>query len=82
LVGQKGALPDVFWFNLQIMVAIANVKLCEQVTASELVNQLRYEWEWIMILDSPLVKLAVVVDRSEFSAFLFDEEERCYIWAL
>jgi hypothetical protein len=64
------------------MVAIANVKLCEQVTASESVNQLRYEWEWIMILDSPLVKLTVVIDRSEFSAFLLDEEERCCIWAL
>jgi len=64
------------------MVAIMNVKLGEQVAASKSVNQFRYEREWVMILDSPLVKLAVVVDRSEFSAFLLDEEEGGCIWAL
>ena len=35
-----------------------------------------------MILDSPFVKLAVVIDRSEFSAFLLDKEEWCCVWAL
>jgi hypothetical protein len=64
------------------MVAIANVELGEQITASKSINQLRYEQEWIVVLDSPLVELAVVVDWSEFSAFLLDEEEGGCIWAL
>jgi len=64
------------------VVAIADVKLCEQVTALKLVNQLRYEQEWVVVFDSPLVKLMVVVDWSELSAFLFNKEEESYIWTL
>ncbi len=28
-----------------------------------------------MIPDSPFVEFSVIIDRSEFTAFLFDEEE-------
>ena len=64
------------------MVAIANVELCEQVAASKSVNQLRYERERIVVLDGPFVKLAVVVDWSEFSTFLLNEEEGGCVGAL
>ena len=35
-----------------------------------------------MVLDGPLVELAVIVYWSKFSAFLLDKEEWCCVWAL
>ena len=82
MVCQEGTFPDIFWLDLQVMVAIANVELCEQVAASKSVNQLRYKWEWIVVLDSPFVELAVVIYWSKLSTFLLDKEEWCCVWAL
>jgi len=41
----------------------------------ELIDKLRDEWERVMVLNSPFIELAVVIDRSEGSTFLFDKKE-------
>ena len=64
------------------MVAIVNVELGEQITASKSIDQLLYEGKWVVVFDSPLIELPVIVYWSEFSAFLLDEEEGSCIWAL
>jgi hypothetical protein len=76
-VGAECSLPFITFLNVDIVVPPADIKLGEVACASETIDKVGNEWKWIDILDSLCIECAIVLDKSERSILLFNEEYWC-----
>ena len=60
---------------MDVIVSPSYIELSEEGAAGESVNRLRYKGGYVAVLLGPAVDWTVVLDWTEFSVFLFDEEE-------
>ena len=77
--GEECRFWFVTWFDAYVVVSPSNIKFREEGTPTQTVDRLRNEGRDVAIPLGPFVYRAVVLDGSEFSIFLFDEEEICGI---
>ena len=75
-VGAERRLPLIALTNPDVVVAPANVELCEVLGATELVDELGDEGEGVVVLPRDGVELAVVLDETETAILLLDKEHR------
>src|SRR6266403_5111012 len=61
--------------DTNVVVSPTNVKLGEVAGIMQLVNEVRDERERSGILDSDIIKMAIVLYRAEFAILLVDKEE-------
>jgi len=71
----KGGLPFVAFFNADIVIPPSDVEFGKPPFTRNAVNELRYEGEGISVRDCPLVQLAVVLYRPQFSILFLDKEK-------
>ena len=60
LPASERCLPLVALLDLDLMVGVAKVDLCEELGAVEAIEHLRYEGEGVAILDCYFVEASVV----------------------
>jgi hypothetical protein len=77
----EGHLPPVFFFDKHLIVPPFDIHPSEQGAASQSVDWLGDEREWVVVLDGPGVHWSVVLNWPQFSVFLLNEEGGS-IWAL
>ena len=75
LVGGKGSLPLISFFDSDIVVAPTNVEFGEVLGPFETVDNVRDEGEWVAVLDCALVQLPVVLHESKLPILLLDKED-------
>ena len=67
----------ITFLDTDIVVLPVDIKLDEVACTSEMVNKVRNEWKWIDILDSLWIECPIVLDKSERSILLLNEEYWC-----
>ena len=74
-VGDKGRLPLVTIFDVDVVVSPTNIELSEVASVFQLVHEVRDERKGVGIVGGVFVEVSVILAGTEFSIFLFDEEE-------
>ena len=74
-VGDKGSLPLVAIFDLDIVIAPADTEFSEQCGILEFVDDVQNERKGVGILNSMFVQIAIVLERAKTTTLLFDTEE-------
>ena len=69
-------LPLVAVFDAYIVVPPSNVKLGEVASVFQLVHEVGNKGEGVGVTGGMFVEIPVILARTKFSIFLFDEEER------
>jgi hypothetical protein len=82
LIHDESHFPFVPLLDPHVIVTPSDVKFREEGARAYFIDQLRDKWKGVAISDRPLVNSSVVLDRTELSIFLLDEEERGGIRAL
>ena len=72
----EGCFPFVSFFDPDIIVPPSKVKLCVVLGTFELVEEVTNTWEWVCILDCPIVQSLVVLTWSKLSRVFFENEEK------
>src|SRR5216684_6474648 len=75
LRGEECRFPFISFLNADIVISPLYVEFSEEGATSEAVNRLGNEWGNVMVFLGPAVDGAVVLNQTEFTIFLFDEEE-------
>jgi len=75
-VGAESRLPFISGLDTYIIEAPADVEFCEVLGSSELRDEFGDERERVSVLDSYGIQRAVVLDQSERTIFLLNEEHR------
>ncbi len=78
----ESGFPFVSLLNSDVIVSPLYVELGEEGSSLELLQDRFYQGEGVVVVDRLLVQLLVVLDRSEFSIFLFNEEEWRGVWGV
>ncbi len=81
LIGDECHLPSIFRFDEHLVVPPLDINAGEFRAIVQSVDQGGYEGEGVAALDRPGVYWSIVLDGSEFSILLFDEEEGCCVGA-
>jgi len=74
LVGVESCLPLIFRFDAYIIEAPTDVEFCEVLGSSELRDKFRDERERVSIFDGYSVQCTIVLDQSERTILLLNEE--------
>jgi hypothetical protein len=61
LWGEEGSLPFVPWFDPDIVIPLADIELCKEGAATEVINGLQDERGDIVVSFHPLVHRSVVL---------------------
>jgi len=78
-IGAKGCLPFISGLDAHIVETPLDVKFCEVLGSAELGDEFRDEGDRVFILDSYGIQYVIVLDQSERTIFLLNEEHRgCY----
>jgi len=77
--GKECCFWFVAWFDAYVVVSSSNIEFREEGTPTQTVDHLRNEGRDVTIPLGPLVYRTIILDGSEFSVFLFNEEEICSI---
>ena len=78
-VRSESSLPLIAFFHPNIIETPSDIQFGKALGTSELSDQFGNEWEWVLVFDHYCIKGSVVLDESEASIFLFDEEDwRCH----
>jgi hypothetical protein len=72
----KGGFPFVTLLETNVIITPADVKLCEVTSALEFVNEVGDQRQRCGILDRNVIQITIVLDGTEASSFLCDEEKR------
>src|SRR5215471_6411135 len=72
----KSCFPLISRFNANIIESPTNVELGEVLGTLELINELRNEWERVLVLHSNCIEGLVVLNQSEGPILLLNEEDR------
>ncbi len=72
--------PFVAFFNLDIIVSPLYIEFGEERSTLELFQDRFNQGEWVVIADCLFVQFSVVLDRSELSILLFNEEKGGRVW--
>ncbi len=72
----EGSFLLVSLSDSDIVVSPTNVELRKVLRSVKLIDEFRDEWKRVTVLDRHLVKLAVVLHRSQRAILFLDEEER------
>ncbi len=75
LVGDERRFPSILRFDEHFIVPPLDVDTGELCAVAQSVDQGGYKGKGVAVFNRPGVYWSVVLDRSEFSVFLFDEEE-------
>src|SRR5882762_10850294 len=67
--------PLISGFDLYIVVSPMDVKLGEDVSVFEFVNDVGDKGKWVLTFDRDTIKLSVILDWSKFTVFLLHKEE-------
>ncbi len=78
----EGSFLFIAFSDSDVVVSPTNVKLHEVLGTAKFVNEFRDQWQWVSILNSHLIELAVVLYRSESAILFLDEEEGRGKWRL
>src|SRR5882724_8958985 len=76
----ESGLPFITFLDADIVVSPSDIKLGEVARTPESVNEVGDERKWICILYRLCVQRPVVLDQSETSILLLDEEYRSCHW--
>jgi hypothetical protein len=60
---------------VDVVIAPSDVKLGIPLLAREVVNEVRDQWEWVLIRYHPFVEVSIILHRAISSILLFNEEE-------
>jgi len=80
LRGFEGGLPFVAFLDPDVIVSPSYVKFGEEGSSLELLQDCFDQREGVVVANCLLVQFPIVLDGSEFSILLFDEEEWCGVW--
>jgi hypothetical protein len=72
----------VFWFDLDIIIALTDIKGHEECLALKLFKDMGNLGYRVYVVDSPLIDLTVVLYWSECAILLFNKEEGGRIWGV
>ena len=75
-VSFEGGFPLIAFFDADIIVSLADIKLGKPFLSDQLLDELFDEREGICVPDGDFIELAIVLYWSSFAIFLFDKEER------
>jgi hypothetical protein len=75
LVRYEGCFSLISLLDPYVVVAPPNIEFREEGCSFYSIDKFWNEGERVSILDGPLIHFSVVLDRSQFPVFLFDEEE-------
>ena len=75
-VSDKGCLPLVAIFDVDVVVSPSNIKLGEMASILQFVYEVRDERRGVSITGGMLIEISVVLAEAEFTVFLLDKEER------
>jgi hypothetical protein len=76
-VGVECSLPFITFLDTNIVVPPSDIQLGEVSCTSETIDKVGNEWKQIDILDSLCIERLIVLDKSERSVLLLNEEYRC-----
>src|SRR5882757_10028159 len=76
-VGAECSLPFITFLDMDIVVPPSDIKLGEVSCASETIDKVGNERKRIDILDSLCIECLIVLDKSERSVLLLNEEYWC-----
>jgi len=76
MVGAESYLPFISGLDAYIIEAPTDVKFCEVLGSAELRDEFRDERKRVSIFDSYSVQHVIVLDQSEQTIFLFNEEHQ------
>jgi len=78
-VGTEGCFPFISRLNMYVIKTPSDIKFCEVPGSAELGDELGNEREGVLVLDSYGIQYVIVLNQSEQTIFLFNEEHRsCY----
>ena len=80
--GKKRSFPFVSFFDPNVIVSPSDVHCGEQHASAEMVDDLVYQWGYILVFLGPFVQWMVILYWMKFAIFLLDKEEVCCIWGL
>ncbi len=66
---------------MDVIISPTYVKLSEEGAPGKVVDSLGNEWGNVVVFLGPMVDRTIVLNWTEFSVFLFDEEEVCGVRA-
>jgi hypothetical protein len=81
-IGLEGRLVLISWVESNVVVTQPDVQFGKVPGILEVIDYFIDEWEGIVVFDSDLVEPTIVLDRTEMTILLFDEEERGSHWWL
>ena len=73
-VCDEGSLPLVFLLDSDVVIAPSYIKLCEDTSSFQLVDDVSCKWKGVAILDRDLVKLSVVLYEMKASILFLHKE--------
>jgi uncharacterized protein (DUF39 family) len=73
----ESSLPFITFFDADIVVPIADIKLGKVVCTSEMIDKVKNEQKQIDILDCLCIECLIVLNKSERSILLLNEEYWC-----
>lgn len=80
MVGDEGHLSLIFFLDLDVIITLPDVKLCEDLCFGQAVNDIRGKWQRIAIFNCNGIELPVILYEVKLSILLFDKEGRGYYW--
>jgi hypothetical protein len=72
----EGTFPLISFFDANIVITPLNVKLGEDLSSFEFINEVRDKGKRVGIAGGMGVEILVVLARAEFAVLLFHKEER------
>lgn len=75
-VGPKCGFPLISFLDPDVVVTPTDVKLGEVLRSSEFIHKFLDQRKRVVILDCHTIQLAIVLNRSQCTILLFDEEEQ------
>jgi len=76
MVGTESRLPFISGLDAYIIEAPTDVEFCEVLGSAELRDEFGDERERVLVLDGYGIQRTVVLDQSEQTIFLLNEEHR------
>jgi hypothetical protein len=74
-VSDECHLPLVLFLDVDVVVSPSYVEFREQGSILSSGYEFWNEWQWVAVADGMFIEAAVVLYGSEFTIFLFNEEE-------
>ena len=75
VAGFECCFPFVTLFDVDVVISPLDVELCEPFLSGDTMDEFGDKREGVAIRDGPRIQLSIVLDGSQLSVFLLDEEE-------